>query len=259
MSSRPTRLLLAAFPPELAGLAGRLAGGWRAACVGVGAVSAAAATARLLAERRPERVLFVGTCGAYDARLAIGDHVSAAEAAATSLDEVEGRASRPEREPVRWRAGWELPFPAHVVAVTPGVTLSAAGARALGRVAAAEHLELAGVFAACSAAGVPAAAALAVANRVGPGARAEWKANHRRVSRELGEALRALVRMREREGEARRLRVAALAPPPVAGTAAEWRAAAAARSATRKRRSSLTSRTAASTRSRAMESTSRPT
>jgi nucleoside phosphorylase len=65
------------------------------------------------------------------------------------------------------------------------------GARALAEVGPAEHLELTGVFAACAAAGVPAAAALAVANRVGPGAHAEWRASHAEVSRALLEALRA--------------------------------------------------------------------
>jgi len=41
---------------------------------------------------------------------------------------------------------------------------------------------------------VPVAAALAVANRVGPDAHAEWKANHARVSRALIEALGPVLR-----------------------------------------------------------------
>jgi purine-nucleoside phosphorylase len=80
------------------------------------------------------------------------------------------------------------------VAVTPGVTCTVEGAHRLALVAAAEHLELTGVFAAAHAAGVPVAGALAVANRVGPGAHAEWKANHRRVSRALLEALAPVLR-----------------------------------------------------------------
>ncbi|GEJ58107.1 phosphorylase family protein [Anaeromyxobacter diazotrophicus] len=185
-------LLLAAFPPELCGLDAAPPPGWRAACVGVGAVTAAAATARLLAASAPRRVLFVGTCGAYDGRLAPGDLLAGAEAIATSLDEVEGRAYRPAAEPVRWAAGWALParFAPHAVAVPPAITRTAAGAAALARLAAAEHLELSGVFAACAAAGVPAAAALGVANRVGPEAHAEWCARHEGVSRALVQALR---------------------------------------------------------------------
>src|SRR5512133_808311 len=189
----PENLLLAAFSPELAGLDAAPPAGWRVALTGVGALAAAATTARLLVEVRPARVLFVGTCGAYDARLAIGDHLSASEALAVSLDELEGRAYRPEIERTRWAAGWPLParFPGHAVAVPPAITRTQEGASRLATVAAAEHLELTGVFAACAEAGVPAAAALAVANRVGPDANAEWRADHARVSRDLIAALRA--------------------------------------------------------------------
>jgi purine-nucleoside phosphorylase len=139
-------------------------------------------------------VLFAGTCGAYDERLSVGDLLSASEAVAASLDVLEGRAYRPGPEVTRWAAGWALPFPAHAVAVPPGITCTAEGARRLASLAAAEHLELSGVFAACHAAGVPVAGALAVANRVGPDAHAEWKANHARVSRALVEALGPVLR-----------------------------------------------------------------
>jgi purine-nucleoside phosphorylase len=183
-------LLLAAFPPELCGLDERPPEGWGAACTGIGAVAAAVATARHLAASRPSRVLFLGTCGAYDARLAVGDLLSAAEVVACSVEEREGKAFRPEAEQVRWPASWVLPLPAQAVVVPPAITATAEGARLLGALGAAEHLELTGVFAACAAAGVPAAAALAVANRVGPGAHAEWRANHARASAALVEALR---------------------------------------------------------------------
>jgi nucleoside phosphorylase len=187
------RLLLAAFPPELAGLDAAPPPGWRVALTGVGALQAAAVTARLIAERRPGAVLFVGTCGAYDARLAVGDLLSASEVLAASLDVLEGRAYRPEAEPARWAATFPLPLAPHLVAVTPRISCTAEAAARLSRLAAAEHLELSGVFAAAHAAGVPVAGALAVANRVGPGAHAEWKANHARVSRALIEALRPLL------------------------------------------------------------------
>ena len=183
-------LLLSAFPPELAGLDQHPPAGWRVACTGVGALTAAVTTARLLAALTPARVLFVGTCGAYDQRLAIGDRISASDALAISLDVLEGRAYRPEIECVRWPATAPSPFPAHSVAVPPGITRTLEGAQRLATLAAAEHLELTGVFAACHQAGIPCAAALAVANRVGPEAHAEWLQNHARVSRELLAALR---------------------------------------------------------------------
>ncbi len=185
-------LLLAAFPPELAGLDEAPPAGWRVEPVGVGAIAAAAATARLVAEERPGRVLLVGTCGAYDARLAVGDLLAARAAIVTSQDELEGRAYRPEIEQVRFEATWAPPLALapHDVVAPPAVTCTEEGALRLAAAGAAEHLEVAGVFAACRAAGVPVAAALAVANRVGPAANAEWRANHARVSRELVAALR---------------------------------------------------------------------
>ena len=188
MPPRPS-LLLAAFPPELAGLDLAPPPGWRVACTGVGALSAAVACAGLLTALNPGRVLFVGTCGAYDQRLAVGDFISAAEALAVSLDVLEGRAYRPDIEVIRWPASQSGPFPAHTVAVPPGITRTLEGARCLAPLAAAEHLELTGIFAACQAAGIPCSAVLAVANRVGPEAHLEWRANHERVSGALMAAL----------------------------------------------------------------------
>jgi nucleoside phosphorylase len=194
----PDGLLLAAFPPELSGLDRAPPAGWSVATTGVGAVTAAVATARLLAERRPERVLFVATCGAYGPRLAPGDLLVASTAIATSEDELAGRAYRPSLERVRWDATWTLPvaLPVHAVAVPPAITRTLEGARLLATVADAEHLELTGVFAACNAAGVPVAAALAVANRVGPDAQLEWRANHAAASRALVAALAPVLAAR---------------------------------------------------------------
>jgi purine-nucleoside phosphorylase len=189
----PPSLLLSAFGPELAGLDQDPPRGWTVATTGIGAISSAVETARLVRELRPSRVLFVGTCGAYDDRLAVGDLVAAASALATSVEEAEGRAYRPEAETRRWPATWQLPLAAQDVAVTPAITTSLEGARSLARLAAVENLEITGVFAACAAAGVPVAAALGIANRVGPGAHAEWKREHARVSAALVEALRRTV------------------------------------------------------------------
>lgn len=186
-------LLLAAFPPELAGLDAAPPAGWRVATTGVGALAAAVATATQIAASRPSRVLFVGTCGAYDARYAVGDLVSVGEALAVSLDVLSGRAYRPEIEITRWEAGWALPFPAVAAAVPPAITVDPEGAALLATLAAVEHLEVTGVFAACAAAGVPVAAALGVANRVGPEAHAEWKVSHARVSRALVAALHGVL------------------------------------------------------------------
>lgn len=192
MTAPRVRLLVAAFPPELAGLDAAPPPGWVVACTGVGAISAAVETARLLALHVPERVLFVGTCGAYDARLAPGDLIAASVATATSVEELAGRAYRPPAERTSWPSTWALPLPHHAVAVPPAITVTEEGARALAQVGPAEHLELTGMFAACAAVGAPVAAALAVANRVGRDAHAEWRANHAQVSRALVQALQDL-------------------------------------------------------------------
>lgn len=132
-------------------------------------------------------MLLVGTCGAYDERLAIGDLLLASAVVATSLDELEGRAHRPDVEVTRWEPTWALPLalPSHAVVVPPAITTTHLGARLLSGAGAAEHLEASGVFAACLGAGVAVAAAFAVANTVGPDASAEWRANHARVSKAL--------------------------------------------------------------------------
>src|SRR5664279_589 len=185
------RLLLSAFAPELGPLAGDPPLGWETATVGVGAVTAGVATARLLAERKPEAVLFLGTCGRYDGRLELFECLWATEAIATSLEERRGGAYRPGLERVRWASTLAGPLPSHAVAVTPAITSTQEGAAFLATVAPVEHLELTGVFAACHGAGVPCGGALVVVNDVGPEASSQWSANHAEGSRRLVAALRA--------------------------------------------------------------------
>ena len=187
-----TRLLLGAFPPELGPLLDAPPADWSTACTGVGAISAAVATARLIAERNPESVLFLGTCGHYDDRLKAGDLIWALEAIATSLGEAQGGAYRPGIERTRWSATLEGPLPGHAVVVPPAITVTREGAALLAKFAPAEHLELTGVYAACAAAGIQVGAALAVVNEVGPDANAQWKARHEEGSRRLIAALRDL-------------------------------------------------------------------
>src|SRR5512137_3072332 len=165
---RPSSLLLSAFAPELSGLDRAPPPGWIVATTGIGALAAALETVRLVVLHRPARVLFVGTCGAYDARLAVGDVFAAARAIATSVEEAEGRAYRPAEEVFLWQVTWILPLPAHDVAVPPAITLTDAGARSLSRIAPAEHLELSGVLAASAVEGIPVAAVLGVVEAIRP-------------------------------------------------------------------------------------------
>jgi purine-nucleoside phosphorylase len=189
--AEPCFLLLAAFAPELAGLDEAPPKGWRVALTGVGAVSAAAATAKHLEKIRPKKVLFIGTCGAYCKNLNIGDCISVSAVTSLSAQELTGRAFRPQIETARWHSSWELPLPKRLVAATPAITCNEEDATLLGQAADVEHLELAGIFAACCLSEVPVAAALAVANYAGPSAHAEWRENHEWVSNKLVKELLA--------------------------------------------------------------------
>jgi purine-nucleoside phosphorylase len=185
------RLLLSAFAPELGPLAEDTPVGWEIATVGVGAVSAAAATAALVVDRWPEAVVFLGTCGRYDHRLALFECLWATEAIATSLEELRGDAYRPNIERRRWTSTLPGALPGHAVVVPPAITSTAKGATLLATLGPVEHLELTGVFEACRLAGVLCGAALVVVNDVGPDAQAQWKANHEEGSRRLEATLRA--------------------------------------------------------------------
>lgn len=178
-------LLLAAFPPELGDLVTAPPPGWEAACVGVGPVASAAATAYLLEAKRPERVLFLGTCGAYDGRFEVGDLVAVKRVIERTLLEVRGEAYRPGIQTSLWDSAWHLDLPGADVLAQPAILATDEGARAMAAVAPLEHLELAGVFEACRQADIPVAAVLGVANRVGPDAQEQWRANHLEVSRAL--------------------------------------------------------------------------
>lgn len=188
-----SHLLLGAFPPELGPFMEAPPKGWKVACTGVGQLLAAASTARLVQEFHPEGVLFIGTCGHFDARLKIGDMLWVAEAISSSLGEREGQSYRPVIERTRWPATLAaLALPAHRVVVPPAITRTREGAALLGALGEAEHLEVTGVFAACHAADVPVGAALVVVNEVGPQAQAQWMANHAPHSGRLIEVLREL-------------------------------------------------------------------
>lgn len=187
------KLLLGAFPPELGPFMEGPPKGWAVACTGVGQLLAAASTARLLEELRPEGVLFVGTCGHLDGRLALGDILWGAEAISSSLEERRGESYRPVIERTHWPATLPpLAFPAHRVVVPPAITRTREGAALLAELGAAEHLELTGVYAACHAADVPVGAALVVVNEVGPDAQAQWKAHHQAESLRLIGVLREM-------------------------------------------------------------------
>jgi purine-nucleoside phosphorylase len=194
-------LVLSAWQPEIAPLEARAGRrrGFDSAAVGVGAVDAAAGAARAIAELRPARVIFVGTAGAYagaaaaGAAAVIGAAVVAGELCAVSTAALRGDAYLPA--PFITRATSTRALAAALRRAAGGgramavaCPLAITRAAALGRrIAAAtgaglENLEAFAVARAARAARVPFAAVLGIANRVGPQAHAEWRANHRAAS-----------------------------------------------------------------------------
>jgi nucleoside phosphorylase len=197
-------LVLAAWEPEIAPLRrlaravdpDRLALG----TVGVGAVDAAVGAAGAIAAARPERVIFVGTAGAYPrgrATAAIGTVAIASELCLTSTATLRGDGYLPgplaTRAPTSASLGAALaecarkkkPIPrlgvACPIAITRSATLGRHLAHATG--AALENLEAFAVARAAAAAGIEdVTAVLGIANRVGPNGHREWRAHHRAAS-----------------------------------------------------------------------------
>ncbi len=186
-------LLVAAWEPELARLRERLAAAPAPAglvialdTLGVGLVEAAIATTQCIMSHRPDGALLLGTCGAFtSAGLALGAVVAGADVRLAD-------ASSALPEPMPSHATFDRAVHDALVAAgarsvqianTLGVTTDDALATRLARGGSeVEHLEAFSFARACARADVPCGAALAVANAVGSGGRAEWLATHERAS-----------------------------------------------------------------------------
>jgi futalosine hydrolase len=201
-------LIVSAFEPEIAPLR-RLVPGRREIVlepVGIGAIDAAVGAAGAIARARPARIIFVGTAGIYgpakEVGAAIGTAVVAGEIVCVSTSALKGEAYLPEPMVMRVSTSRSLRAAlAHgragqagqagragglgVVACPLAITRSAALGRriALSTGAALENLEAFAVARAAAAAGIPFAAVLGVANRVGPRGHEEWRRHHRAASR----------------------------------------------------------------------------
>ena len=182
-------LVLAAFPPELAGLDPS----FERATVGVGLVDAALGTARVLATRHPDQVVLVGTVGAYPASgLSIGDVVTASRVLLAAPSGALVEAISRQIDVDRSDPNDPYDFRPVTVATTLAVTTDDAVAAALERSTGAqvEHLEAFAVARACAEAGVRFSAVFGVANAVGARGRAEWRAHHERAAAAACAALR---------------------------------------------------------------------
>ena len=189
-------LLLAAYPPELAGFRGTLGDGLearvghlaiRARAVGVGLCDAAVGAACALAEATPRAVVLVGTCGAYrSSGIALGAVAVAASLFLTCPSVAEGRAAVPGAVVTSLSTDGGLCSAlaargarAASVATTLAITTDDALAQLVCSTTGCEveHLEAFAVARVCAARGVRFAAALGVANLVGSMARQQWRAH----------------------------------------------------------------------------------
>jgi len=169
---------------------------------GVGLVDAAIGTTRLIAEHRPDAIVFVGTCGAYPSSgLEIGDVVVASGVRIGSGDVASGRMRFPSLLPSVLNC--DLVLSEIVLSCSPG--LAEGGRVVSGRVACTlgvtESDELAGslrahdgcdaenleAFPVLRAAGkIPTLILLGVTNHVGADGGAEWRANYRGMMNAVG-------------------------------------------------------------------------
>jgi nucleoside phosphorylase len=190
-------LIVAAHPPELAGLVDLLGGDLRwdvaghtvfARAVGIGLPAAAAGAASLFAQIRPRAVVLTGTCGSYrGAGRAIGDVIVGDALHLVSTAAAQGKGALPapmsavlasDRSLVAglMQRGGHLADVATTLALTTDDALARDVAHACK--CPVEHLEVFAVALACAARAIPFAPVLGVANMVGSTGRDEWRAHH---------------------------------------------------------------------------------
>jgi futalosine hydrolase len=163
--------------------------------VGVGLVEAAAGTARLIAEHRPQALLLVGTAGVYpghgpafplgsavvvDQMVLLPGASGGAVGFLPDLVPIRARSSSTLARAVRQAARLPAADVACPLAITVGARAAATAARSSG--CALENLEAFAVARAAARAGIPFAAVLGVANHVGPAGHREWRRHARRAA-----------------------------------------------------------------------------
>jgi nucleoside phosphorylase len=169
---------------------------------GVGLVDAAIGTTRLIAEHRPDVMIFLGTCGAYPrSGISVGDIIVAGEARIGSGDVAHGAMRVPKLLPSSVKSDRELSktivdlasirgpqMHARLgsVSSTLGITETDGLARLLGEHDGSdvENLEAFPVLRAAG--GIPTAIVLIVTNFVGAGGGKEWGANYARMMPQVG-------------------------------------------------------------------------
>ena len=181
-------LLLAAVSEELGELPGEV--------VGIGPVVAAVNSAVLLNQRKPTRVLLVGTCGSYPGGPPIGTAVMARRVGLSYGVAAMGLGYVP-RAPASVNCAPDLLTQTSLLvadvltagAVTTDTTLAERLSDGWG----VEHLEAFGVAFACAQAGIEFNAILGVANEVGPNAHVQWLSHREAAQQAARQAAQAFL------------------------------------------------------------------
>lgn len=167
------------------------------AIAGVGIIDAALGTARIIEQERPERIIFIGTCGAHrESGLAIGDVVIASETMLATGDVAHGWMRLPSllKSALRTDATLMEELIAHAadrsetliparVSCTLGITEEDMLASKLNDFGfgAVENMEAFGVLRAAG--DIPTGIVLGITNLVGAGGGRDWLANHKDLMR----------------------------------------------------------------------------
>ena len=181
-------LVLAAASQELGNLAGEV--------VGVGPVVAAARAARILETHNPNRVVMVGTAGAYAGGPPVGSAIVSERLgmsygiAALGLGYVP---RAPSTIPGDRDLISRINLDAHAVLTVNAVTTDAKLASRLSDGWTVEHLECYAVAFACQERGIPFVAVLGIANDVGADAHVQWLTNRDAAQKAARDAIASLL------------------------------------------------------------------
>ena len=181
-------LIVAAADHELEDITG--------AVLGVGSIRAAASAGRALALHTWNGVVLIGTAGVYGLGFGfppviVSRRVGWAHAGAQAGLAYVPRSPEPITADPALRAASGLPE-ADVLTVD-AITTDPGIAAAWSQEWEVEHMEAWGVARAAAQAGVPFAAVLAITNRVGPDAHAEWRSNRARAEAAARDAVRRML------------------------------------------------------------------
>lgn len=194
-------LICAAFSPEIQALHDQAEKDYMTATLGVGLISAASSIASLFERHTITRVLFTGTCGApLKTALKIGDIVRAKTIHTGDISVWSQDTFIPEIMPTRVTPTRFL-TPQNTLhesdVFCPLAITQSQIAAAILRVhfpTAVENLECFAVAWNAVQRNIPFEAILGVSNLIGPDGHEEWKTNHAKVSQQVQQYIRTLIK-----------------------------------------------------------------